>query len=322
LFQQPACWYESARFRRKIESQPIEPDLVFVIGHWRSGTTHLQNVLCQDPQFGRVTLRHAALPNTFLTQPRWVGAAMSRVLPGKRLMDNVPVSPDVPWEEEMALCSVCRYSFYHVSFFPQCIEQVFRDAVMFDGGDPALIAQWQRHYVSFLKKVQLSQAGRRLLLKNPANTARISILRRLFPSARFIHIHRDPYEVFASTVHLYLKVQAAWGLQSTTREHVIRHVLNAYRVLMEAYLAQKGSLGRNELVEISMSDLESNPIETLRRIYREIELPGFEEAAPLFRRYLHGQRNYQKNQLVLTDEEAGFVRRQWSDVSSLLGYSI
>ncbi len=48
-----------------------------------------------------------------------------------------------------------------------------------------------------------------------------------------------------------------WRLQSTTREHVTRHVLGAYRALMETYLADKVSLSSGELVEIGMSDLES-----------------------------------------------------------------
>ena len=41
---------------------------------------------------------------------------------------------------------------------------------------------------------------------------------------------------------------------------------------METYLADKVSLSSGELVEIGMSDLESHPIETLRKIYREIDL--------------------------------------------------
>ena len=55
---------------------------------------------------------------------------------------------------------------------------------------------------------------------------------------------------------------------------------------METYLADKVSLSPGELVEIGMSDFEFHPIETLRKIYREIDLSGFEEAEPLFRRHL------------------------------------
>jgi len=112
----------------------------------------------------------------------------------------------------MALTSFGRLSFYHVSFFPRAMDNIFGEAVMFNDGDVGLKALWQSHYLHFLRKVQYAQPGQRLLLKNPANTARIAMLREIFPGARFVHIHRDPYEVFTSTVHLYLETQAAWGL--------------------------------------------------------------------------------------------------------------
>ena len=43
----------------------------------------------------------------------------------------------------------------------------------------------------------------RLVLKSPPHSARIRILKELFPDALFVHIVRDPYVVFSSTVHLW-----------------------------------------------------------------------------------------------------------------------
>jgi hypothetical protein len=41
------------------------------------------------------------------------------------------------------------------------------------------------------------------MLKSPTHTARLHILREMFPQAKFIHIVRDPCEVFSSTVRLW-----------------------------------------------------------------------------------------------------------------------
>ena len=41
VLRQPFTWYESVRYRTLLRKQTISPDPVFIIGHWRSGTTHL-----------------------------------------------------------------------------------------------------------------------------------------------------------------------------------------------------------------------------------------------------------------------------------------
>jgi len=277
-------------------------------------------VMSQDPQFGRVTLLQAAMPHDFLTLSGVAQRRFGGMLPGRRLMDNVPVSADVPWEEEMALTSTGRMSFYHVSFFPRCMERIVNEAVLFDGGDPSLVANWRRQYLDFLRKIQYAQPGLPLLLKNPANTARIRLLKDMFPGARFVHIHRDPYKVFASSVHLYLKAQEAWGLHRTDRERVVQHVLESYPKLMNAFFAQRECLDDSELVEISFRNLQDDPMETLSAVYRKLGLAHFDDAAPRFQAYLHSQRGYQKNQLPLSAEEKNDVGRRWADVFERLGY--
>ena len=82
----------------------------------------------------------AAMPNDFLGFPSFLKAGLGRLFPRQRLMDNVPVDADVPWEEEMALTAVGRLSFYHVSFFPRRMAQVFQEAVLFGNGNPDLVA--------------------------------------------------------------------------------------------------------------------------------------------------------------------------------------
>ena len=319
--RQPLAWLESAIHGRAVARQQIEPAPVFIVGHWRSGTTYLQNLMSEDRQFARVTLTQAAMPREFLTAARWF-SALEGMLPGTRLMDNVAVSADAPWEEEMALTSFGRLSFYHVSFFPKAMDRIFREAVLFNDGESDLIASWQRQYLHFLKKVQLVQPGQPLLLKNPANTARISILRKMFPGARFVHIHRDPYKVFASTVHLYMRTQQAWGLHKVDRERIVRHVLMIYPALMNAFFDQSRELAGSELVEVKFRDLQGDPIGTLRSIYEGIGLDGFDEATSVFRRHIDGQRGYRKNRLTLGRHEHALVAAQWGEIFARLGYPV
>ena len=321
LVRQPVIWYESIRFGNAIQSQKFSGDPVFVIGHWRSGTTHLQNILSQDPQFSGVILAQAAMPLDFLTMGGLLNGPMAKSLPKKRLMDNVAVTANAPWEEELALACTSPLSFYNVSFFPKGIGRIFRESILFNDQDPALIEQWEQDYLSFLKKVQMIQPGKRFLLKNPANSARLDLLMELFPKARFIHIHRNPYKVFASTVYLYLKAQEEWGFHHTDRNSIVEHVLETYPLLMRAYLQQREHIPDDQLVDVRFSDLQEEPMRIVKNIYEKLRIDGYDAAAPRFRSYLDSISGYQKNRLELAPEEKRRVRERWREFFERFNYS-
>lgn len=320
LLRQPAIAYERLRFAKRIAAVHPRPDPVFIIGHWRSGTTHLQNILGHDPQFASVTIREAAMPHDFLTLGKRFARIIEKAVPEKRLMDNVAVAADSPWEEELALVASGPLAFYHVSFFPHDMERIFREAVLFDNGDPDLVARWRNDYLHFLKKVTLVRPDRPFLLKNPANTTRIRHLLRDFPEARFIHIHRDPYQVFRSTVHLYLKAQEAWGFHRPDRQAIVEHVLQTYPRFMEAYCAQKEAIPPGRLADVRFDQLEARPMEALESVYREAGISGFAQAKPHFERYLRSIRDYEKNPHTLPPEEQSLVREHWGEWFGRLGY--
>src|SRR3712207_6546804 len=43
-------WHENRTYGPKVAAVEIKSP-VFILGHWRSGTTHLHNLLCVDRQF-------------------------------------------------------------------------------------------------------------------------------------------------------------------------------------------------------------------------------------------------------------------------------
>ncbi|TFG37549.1 MAG: sulfotransferase, partial [Candidatus Aminicenantes bacterium] len=69
------------------------------------------------------------------------------------------------------------------------MRRIFDRYVMFEDVSPTVVEKWQAIYLRFLKKLTFSSGGKRLLLKNPANTARIRVLLELFPDAKFIHVY-------------------------------------------------------------------------------------------------------------------------------------
>lgn len=320
LARKPLSWISKLRFGRRISREELVEDPLIVVGHWRSGTTHLQNLLCQDPQFGCVPLLQAAIPHEALLCSSGIRARLQNSLPATRLMDNLPVSIDVPWEEELALAAFSRFSYYHISSFPREMDQVFQDTVLLEEASLQDQEAWWKHTHRFLQQVQMQHPGKPLMLKDPANTARVRLLRSHLPKARFLHLHRNPYEVFASTVHLHEKAQAAWGLQQGSRDMIVEHVLSSYPKLMQAWFDQKDGIPDGHLAEMRFDDLIADPVRTLRSAYDELGLTGFDTALPRMEAYLSEQRNYQKNRLRLSETERERIAREWKPWFERLGY--
>ena len=55
LINFPFRTYERIFINPKYRKETIRKAPIFIIGHWRSGTTHLHNLLCQDSQMAYVT---------------------------------------------------------------------------------------------------------------------------------------------------------------------------------------------------------------------------------------------------------------------------
>lgn len=303
----PLHHLEAWRVRERVEAQALAAPPVFIIGHWRSGTTHLHQLLSQDPQFGFVSLMQAAFPLDFLTS---IGQPLvAALLPSRRPMDAMTVTIGSPWEEEMAMACFGPLSFFHAFFFPRQGRRIYRAAVHFDGITAEQVAAWWRDYRYYLNKVQCAQPGRRLVLKSPAHSARVTALRQHFPGAKFIHLHRHPEEVYASALFLHRKLQEAWALQDCDRALLRETVLQNYADLMTACFAQTDGMPTRELVEVRMSELEASPLATLSSIYRQLELPDFDAARDRFADYLEKLGAFPKNRLSLSDEERNALRR-------------
>ncbi|MEL6778375.1 MAG: sulfotransferase, partial [Cyanobacteria bacterium J06597_16] len=217
LLRWPFSTYERWQVsRRSVNSGPEsgpENGPIFIVGHWRSGTTFLYNVLSRAPQFTYVSPLATGLPWNFLTLGSWLQPLLNKALPKSRFIDRVPVSPDSPQEDEIALASMQSLSFYHGLYFPKHFTSHFNAGIFLEGCSRREIRHWEKTVAHFYKKLQLQHPNRQLLIKNPVYTARIAQLRRLWPNAKFIHIYRNPYTVFQSTENFYHKLFPEMALQ-------------------------------------------------------------------------------------------------------------
>ena len=190
---------ERQRFGRRIDATPVQAPL-FILGHYRSGTTHLHNLLALDPQFAAPTFFQVLNPHTFLTTERFASPIVDRLIVRRRYQDEMALGAGVPSEDEFAVCAMTGLSPYLAWCFP-CDGAGYDRYLTFREPTDGEIARWGAALTTFLKKLTLRH-GRPLVLKSPPHTARIRLLLGLFPDARFVHIRRDPYVVFRSTRHM------------------------------------------------------------------------------------------------------------------------
>ncbi|MEM1021976.1 MAG: sulfotransferase, partial [Pseudomonadota bacterium] len=110
---------------------------IFILGHWRSGTTHLYNILAKSEQFGFVTPFATALPWDILSIGTLMRPLLERSLPKHRYIDNVAVDAAAPQEDEIALANMTADSYYHALYFPQAFQAFFDRGVFFKHLGPA-----------------------------------------------------------------------------------------------------------------------------------------------------------------------------------------
>jgi hypothetical protein len=284
---------EDRRCAADVAGIEIPPPL-FVIGHWRTGTTHLHNLLALDiDQFAFANTYQVVNPHTFLTTEAFNSRAFAWMVPDRRPMDNVRLGFDAPQEDEFAPCLMSLRSPYLGVSFPRR-EDHYDRYLTFDGVPESELQEWKDAFLLFLRKLTFKY-GRPLVLKSPPHTARIRLLLDLFPGARFVHIHRHPLDVFQSFRHYF--DTAGWHtyLQRPDVDAIDDHIIERYTALHDAFFEHRGLIPKGQFHELAFADLERDPVGQLRQTYQALGLDGFDRLRPKLEREVAALAGYQKN---------------------------
>ena len=292
----PFAYWESFRLRQIISAQNICNDgPIFIIGHWRSGTTHLHNLMVSDQRFGYASTLACTFPNNFIFNPfiKWFVRSFT---PKRRPMDNMKLDADSPQEDDLALLNIAVQSFYASWVFPKGYKENFNRWVLLP--DKPDQKNWKDSYTYFYRKIKYDQGGKTMILKNPAHTARIDLLLSIFPRARFIYIKRDPFRVIPSTIHLYQKAAPPFQMGSFTDLNITDAVFHIYKSLMKAYEQQRGSIPKNQLIEIEYEDLITHPYQIIESIYTKFDLGEWQKMKKSVFKYLQSVQGFKSNVYV------------------------
>lgn len=321
-------------FGKGIAEAEIARPPIFIIGHWRTGTTHLHELLALDEGLVAPSTLECFVPAHFLVSARFL-RLLAWFLPATRPMDDMPFGWDHPQEEEFALLNLGLGSPYEMILFPNhrpCGHEFLNMTEI----TPRQAEAWEAGLLRFLKQVQFrsnrektnGSAAKRFVLKSPPHTARLPILRKLFPDAQFIHMVRHPYDIFESTVRLW---RALWDTQGCQRPRLGRlpngaptieqYVLQTMELLYRDFPSQAAALPAENLCEVRYEDLVRTPIAEMQRIYRCLGIGAFEPIQPLVERHLLNRRAYTPNPRRISQECKAEVSRRWQWYMERYDYS-
>ncbi len=320
-FNTALAWLQQAFYGRKLRNASFHAPPIFIVGHWRSGTTLLHELMVKDERLSSPSTFQCFAPHHFLATEWVFRQFFTWLLPQHRPMDNMEAGWDRPQEDEFAMLNLGYPSPYRRWAFPNLpppdVEFLDTESI-----EPELARRWATGLQQFLLAVSY-QTQRPLIVKSPTHTGRVATLARTFPGAKFIHISRDPRALFPSTVRLWKSLDQVQGLQDPVADDaaVETHVIRCMQVMYDAFHRQRDQIAADHLIDIRYEDLVSDPVGQIERIYRQLHLGGFDPVRETLQQWAETEhRDYRTNQHSLPAEQEQRIRREWADYFDRYGY--
>ena len=313
---------EDARFGRALATQEIDPEPLFILGHWRSGTTHLHNLLGRLPGHTYPTVFQCIFPGCFLTTANVIPRLTANLMDNTRTYDNVKHGWDEAAEDEIALAKMTGLSPYIAFMFPQRAASYERYVDFIECGEDER-ERWKDAFRYFVKKIMLQTGGDRVVVKSCTHTARIRLLLEMYPNAKFVHIHRHPYEVFASTLHMrsHTDWENFFHLPQQEVENLRKQqTLALGQRIFERVTQDTRLIPEQNFFEVRYDALVGNELDHVQRIYEHLGLPDFERAEVPLRRYVASLKGYRRNKLSLDKRSRDEVYDWWRPAFDAFGY--
>ena len=317
----PFHLWEKLVFRKKLRDFKFKKPPLFILGHWRSGTTLLHNMLTKDPSAGYMTTYHAVFPNN-LTSKWLFRTFMSINMPDKRPSDGVKLNVSFPQEDEFSFCNTQWNAYYNFFYFPKNYSEFYDKSVHHLNLNKKEIDLWYKSYDQLVKKSLIDTKGERVILKNPVNTARIDKILKLYPDAKFLYIYRNPITVFHSTRRFFQQLYPTLWLHKVDDQFIDKMIFDVYKRLIDDYLKLKSMIPAGNLMELRFEEFEKQPVNELEKIYSNLLKEDFLTVKQYFSDYFKTQKNHKKNKYLVDAEEIDTIRKHWGKYIEMYDYDL
>jgi hypothetical protein len=286
-------------------SSPIRRP-VFITGMPRSGSTFLHELLAQDPDNRAPRVWEvmfpipAAAPEQLARDPRVRKAAaclwwFRRLAP--QADEVFPMRACTPHE----CVAIHSYTLLSEEFISSCRIPGYEAFLRAADLRPAYV--WQRR---FLQHLQLRSPARRWVLKSPDHVYGLEELFAVFPDAVVIQTHRNPLEVLKSSCQLTEVLQGLFA-RPGKREQLGARESRVLAESMERFMRFRDAHPKlaDRFIDVTYTELVSDPLATVRRIYQGLDLPLTEAAVERMRGLVSARSRYQNRHAAARLAELG-----------------
>jgi hypothetical protein len=313
---------QNLTFGRTIRETDLIAPPVFIVGHWRSGTTLLHELLTLSDRVAFATTLDAVTPQHLLVSKTVLGPLVNLLLPRKRPMDNMSFAGISPQEDDFALLSLGAPTPYRQIAFPNEREM---DAFALD---PELLTANEqnrlRDALRYFYQVLTVRYKRQLVLKSPPHTARLAYLDRWFPGAKFIHISRHPAALVSSTLHLWNSLDDTQGFQlpKYSDEDLREYIHRCSNEMYKAYFRNRPQISSDRLIEVQFERLVSDPLTTMQQILERLDWPDTDRQIAQIKAYFEKRRGYNPVNHSPDSEVNSAVDRRWQEYMEAFNYQL
>ncbi|MCX2934819.1 sulfotransferase [Mycobacterium sp. CVI_P3] len=281
----------------EIESIPIEAPLI-VVGMPRSGTTHLVNLIAEDP-------RRRALPYWESEDP----------IPARGQGPDVdgidPRYARVKTEHEALMASTPYVAAMH-DRFPEAIEE---EVELLDLDMAGYVLEWHarvpgwrdfylgldhiRHYAylrTVLQALTFLRGPRTWVLKSPQHAEQLGPLMATFPDATVAFTHRDPVAVVQSAITM-MAYSDRLRRTSIDPDWLVEYWSDRIHRLLRACVRDRELVPAERSVDIGFHHLNGNEMPVLNEFYERagIDIPA--KVVKRFQTYIDGNRRGVKGRI-------------------------
>src|SRR5215469_12939724 len=301
-------------------ARPIRAPL-FITGMPRSGTTFLHRLILQDPS--TIAPRLFQLVYPYGSQASCVGTALRKrwvslqltlfrlIAPELNALHPVAVdSPEECTDITAQVFQSLRFdAMYRVPSYNSWLERSgFLDAYRF--------------HRRFLQHLDAQLPARRWILKSPDHLFALDDIRRVYPDASLVLVHRDPVRVLGSVAKLTEVLRRPFA-RSIDRMGIGREVSASW---LDGARRMRELSSDDSALHLNYRQIVARPVEAVRAVYRHCDLVLTEAAEASMRSWLraaaNARRPWRNYQLAEFGLDAHLLRERFAPYTDTFGVEI
>jgi hypothetical protein len=311
---------EDDLYERTVKGVDIREDPLFIIGHWRSGTTYLHYLLGLDTEhFAYPTNYQCFFPTVFLTldeQSRTYRLVKRMMGKRTRFIDNLEFALTSPQEEEWMYLPEEGYSYmFEKLHFPETAISDYDEILKLSTDQKS-----REITLRIFKKLTFAYR-KRIVSKSPGHFSRIPLLQELFPKSQIVFLVRNPYEVVISTLNTKKILTRILSLQRRTDASDVLSTAKFLKFYFDVTLERLEAIDPSQYTIIRYEDFVKEPVKNIQAIYQHFSINYRKEYHEKLISYLESIKNYKKNKFDVTPEMKAIVYRECRRVFEAYGYT-